>query len=460
MAQDFNMRYPLVDGQGNFGSIDGDPPAAMRYTECRMSAVAEEMLVDISKDTVDFVDNYDASTKEPTVLPAALPNLLLAGSLGIAVGMATNIPPHNLGEVIDGIIALIEKPEITVEELMEFIKGPDFPTGGVIYNNEEIKAAYATGRGHIVMRAVAEIVEDEKTDKYKIHITEIPYQVNKANLIEKIAELVQEKKIVGITDIRDESDRSGMSIVIELKRDAYPKKILNQLYKMTQMQESFHVNMLALVDGIQPRVLTLKNILEEYLKHRQNVVRRRTEYDLARAQERLHILEGLSKALDVIDEVIETIRKSADKEEASINLQKKFDLSQLQAEAILAMRLSQLAALERQKIEDELKEKQEFIKFCKELLASKEKMLAVIKKELLEIKGKYADPRRTKIIKHAVGEFSEEDLIPNEEVIVTYTKGSYIKRVPVATYRSQSRGGKGVVGVTPKEEDVVQYLSA
>jgi len=460
MAQDFNMRYPLVDGQGNFGSIDGDPPAAMRYTECKMEAIAEEMLLDIEKETIDFVDNYDATQKEPLVLPSKLPNLLLNGSLGIAVGMATNIPPHNLGELCDGIIYLIDNPEAQVEDLMQFVQGPDFPTGGVIYNIEEIRAAYATGKGHIVMRAVAEVVEDERSDKHKIVITEIPYQVNKAQLIEKIAELVAQKKIVGLSDIRDESDRAGLSIVIELKRDAYPQKILNQLYKMTQMQETFHVNMLALVDGIQPHVLTLKNVLEEYIKHRQSVVTRRAQYDLRKALEREHILEGLSKALDHIDEVINTIRESESKEDAKVNLIKKFKFTDIQAQAILEMRLAQLAALERKKIEDELSEVRKLIADLKELLASEEKIKGVIKTELLELKEKFGDKRRTRIVKRAIGEFSEEDLIPNEEVIVTLTRGNYIKRMPTATYRSQARGGKGVVGVTPKEEDVVEHLRA
>lgn len=456
MAQDFNMRYALIDGQGNFGSIDGDPAAAMRYTECRMAGITSEMLFDIDKDTIDFMDNYDGSQKEPTVLPAKLPNLLLNGTLGIAVGMATNIPPHNLGELCDGITYLIDNPDAPVDELMNFIKGPDFPTKGVIFNAEEIKVAYATGKGSIPMRAVANIEEDKKN--FRIIITELPYQVNKATLLEKIAELVKLKKIVGLSDLRDESDQRGMRVVIDLKRDAYPQKILNQLFKFTPMQQTFHVNMLSLVDGIEPRVLTLKMMLEQYIKHRKEVVERRARFELAQAKARAHILEGFKKALDHINEVIKTIKQSKDKEQAKVNLMKKFKFSDLQTDAILEMRLHQLAALERQKIEDEYQEKLKLIKYLEALLKSPKKIFGVIKDELAEIKDKYADERKTKIVKGKIGDFSDTDLIPNEEVVVTITKGNYIKRIPISTYKIQGRGGKGVVGVTPKEEDIVEHL--
>lgn len=458
MAQYWSMRYPMIDGQGNFGSMDGDGAAAMRYTEARMAKAADDMLCDIDKDTVDFVPNYDGSQKEPVVLPAKLPALLLNGQQGIAVGMATNIPPHNLGELVDGIITLIDNPESTVEDLMVHIKGPDFPTGAQIYDPEQIKQAYATGRGSIIMRAVAEI-EEAKTGGQRIIVSEIPYQVNKATLITKIAELVKEKKIVGISDIRDESDRkNSVRIVIELKRDAFASKILNQLYKLTQMQSSFGVNMIALVDGIQPRIMTLKGILEEFIKHRKVVVMRRAEYDLRKAKDRAHILEGLIKALDNIDEVIATIKKSATQEEARTNLIKKFGLSEAQANAILAMQLRTLAGLERKKIEDEYTELMKLIAYLEDLLAHVEKVLSVIKTELLEIKDKYADARRTKLVGHSLNKFNEEDLIPNEDVIVTMTEGGYIKRILSSTYRSQGRGGKGVSGTGLKEEDVVSQL--
>ncbi len=457
MAQDFSMRYPLIRGQGNFGSIDGDSPAAYRYTESKLGMIAEELLFDIEKDTVDFRPNYDGSKREPSVLPAKLPNLLLNGTLGIAVGMATNIPPHNLREICGAIGALIENPDITVEGLMEHITGPDFPTGGIIYDVNEIKQAYATGKGGIVMRARTEIVED-KAGQFKILVTEIPYQVNKATLIERIAELVQEKKIEGIKDLRDESNKDGIRIVIELKKDAYPRKVLNQLFKMSQLQETFHVNTLALVDGILPRVLTLKNILEEYLKHRQNVVRRRTEYDLARAKERAHILEGLRIALIKIDEVIATIKKSKDKDEAKVNLVKKFKLSEIQASAILEMRLQQLANLERLKIEQEYKEKMDLIAELESILKSAKKMLGIIRKEVEELAEKYGDERRTQVVKSPVGEFSVEDLIPNESTVVMMTADGYIKRVPPDTFRTQGRGGKGVAGLTTKEEDRVEHV--
>lgn len=459
MAQDFAMRYPLVDGQGNFGSIDGDNAAAMRYTEARMAKISEEILSDIDKETVDFVPNYDGTLEEPVVLPSRIPNLLLNGSEGIAVGMATKIPPHNLSEVIDGLVALIDNPEITVEELKKYIKGPDFPTGGVIFDNGEIKAAYGTGRGGIVMRAVANI-EEAKKGRFQIIVSEIPYQVNKASLIEKISELVKDKKIIGISDIRDESDRKNpVRIVIDLKKDAYPNKILNQLYKLTPMQCKFHVNMIALVDRINPRLLTLKMVLEEFVKHREEVVRRRSEYELKKAKERAHVLEGLLKALDHIDEVIATIKKSKDQDTAKINLMKKFKLTEIQALAILAMQLRTLAGLERKKIKDEYEELKKKIKYLTELLASRKKMLGLIKKELLEVKDKYGDARRTKIIKKAVGEFTEEDLVPNEQTVIILTEGNYIKRVLSSAYRSQGRGGKGVLGMATKEEDVIKAMA-
>ena len=384
MAQDFSMRNPLVHGQGNFGSMDGDSAAAMRYTEAKLQTITEELLADIEKQTVDWRDNYDGSTKEPGVLPAKLPNLLLNGSMGIAVGMATSIPPHNLGEICDGVIALIENPEITTDELCEIIQGPDFPTGGIIYNKKDINLAYATGRGGIVMRAKTDI-QETKSGMFQIVINEIPYQVNKATLIEKIAELVQEKKIEGIKDLRDETNKEGVRVVVELKKDAYPKKILNQLFKLTELQTTFHINSLALVDGIQPKVLTLKNILEEFIKHRQEVVKRRTQFDLDKAKERAHILEGLKKALDKIDAVIKTIKASKDRDIAKINLIKQFKFSERQAIAILEMRLQQLANLEQQKIEDELKEKKALIKELESILASAAKILGIIKKEVNKI---------------------------------------------------------------------------
>ena len=456
MAQDFSFRYPLIAGQGNFGSMDGDAAAAMRYTECKLARVSEELLTDIEKDTVNFVPNYDGTQKEPSVLPAVLPNLLLNGTLGIAVGMATNIPPHNLGELADGITHLIENPDATVSDLMQFVKGPDFPTGGVIYDVKEIQQAYATGKGGIVMRAKAEIIEDKSGNK--IIISEVPYQVNKASLLEKIADLVRDKKLEGIRDLRDESSKEGVRIVIELKRDAYPKKVLNRLFLLTSLQETFHVNMLALVDGIQPRVLNLKSMFEEYLKHRQEVTRRRTAFDLARAKERAHILEGLSIAILHIDEVIKTIKKSQDRDEARVNLVKKFKLTEPQAVAILEMRLSQLANLERIKVETELKEKKALIAELEAILASSRRILAVVKKEVAELKKNFADPRRTQIVAHGVKEFSAEDIIPNEPAIVMITADGYIKRLPSDTFKRQGRGGKGVIGLTTKEEDVVSHL--
>lgn len=457
MAQDFLMRYPLVHGQGNFGSMDGDSAAAMRYTEVKMARISEEMLADIEKDTVNFVPNYDGTKKEPQVLPSKIPQLLLNGSMGIAVGMATAVPPHNLGEVTDAIIHFIDHPNCTIDDLFEYIKGPDFPTGGIIYNEKDIKAAYATGRGSIAMRAVAEIRE-KKNGRFDILITEIPYQQNKAALVEKIAELAKSKKILGISDLRDESSRGGVRIVIELKKDAYPKKILNQLYKFTPMQSAFHLNIVALVDGIQPRLLTLKDLIQYFVAFRKEVVVRRAKFDLTRAKERAHILEGLKKALDHIDQVIKTIKQSADREVAKKNLVKKFKLTAIQAEAILLMRLQTLAALERKKIEEEYKQIKKLIVELEALLKSPKKILDVIKKELLEIKDKYGDSRRTKIVKTGISEFEQEDLIPNEEAIVALTTSNYIKRMSPQTYRAQGRGGKGIIGMSTREEDIVEHL--
>ncbi len=457
MAQEFNMRHMLVHGQGNFGSMDGDSAAAMRYTEVKLRALAEEMLLDIDKNTVDFTPTYDGSHKEPRVLPSKFPNLLLNGSMGIAVGMATNIPPHNLGELCDGISALIADPAITIEQLVEHIKGPDFPTGGIIYNKQDILAAYATGRGGIVMRAKTDIVE-LAGDRFNIIVSEVPYQVNKATLIEKIATLVQEKKLEGIKDLRDESNKDGVRIVIELKKDSYPKKVLNRLFKMTELQTTFHVNMLALVDGIQPRVLNLKTVLEEFIKHRQVIIRRRTEFDLEKAKDRAHILEGLKKALDKIDLIIATIRKSKDKDEAKVNLMGKFDFTERQTVAILEMRLQQLANLERQKIEDELKEKMKLIAELESILKSATKILNIIKDEVTEIRERFAEERRTKIIQHGIKEFSIEDLVPNEPTLILSTVDGYIKRLPSDTFKQQGRGGKGVMGLTTKEEDVVDHI--
>lgn len=457
MAQKFAMRYPLVHGQGNFGSIDGDSPAAMRYTEAKMSKLAEEILTDIEKETVDFIPNYDGTRVEPQVLPAKLPNLLLNGTLGIAVGMATNIPPHNLAEVTGAIIHLIDNPEASLEELMDFVKGPDFPTGGEIYGLEGIKNAYATGKGSFIVRAKT-LIEADK-GKHRILVSSLPYQINKANLVAKIADLVKAKKIEGIADLRDESDRKEMvRIVIELKTTAHPKKVLNQLYEMTELQTAFHVNLLALVDGIEPRVLMLKTILEEYIKHRQNIVIRRSKFDLRQAEERFHILQGLKIALDHIDQIIALIKKSETREQAEKKLGEKYELTKLQANAILEMRLSSLAALERKKIEDELKEKKKLIEKFKAILADPKKILEIIKKGLNEIKEKFGDNRLTEIHPEELGEFRAEDLIPNEEVIVTLTRDNYIKRLPVNTYRHQGRGGKGVVGMTTKEKDVMAHL--
>jgi len=457
MAQDFSMRYPLVKGQGNFGSMDGDRAAAHRYTEAKLSGISEELLFDIEKNTVNFTPNFDGSHNEPTVLPAKLPNLLLNGTMGIAVGMATNIPPHNLGELIDGINYLIDNPDAAVEDLMRFIKGPDFPTGGVIYSNKDILQAYATGKGGIVIRGRAEIVE-AKSGSFEIVITEIPYQVNKAALVEKIADLVKTKKLEGIRDLRDESDKDGVRIVVYLKKDAYPKKILNSLYKHTQLQETFHVNALALINGIQPKVLTLKMILEEYIKHREEVIRRRTQFDLDKAKDRAHILEGLMIALNNIDAVIKIIKASRDKEIAKVNLMKRFKLTERQAVAILDMKLSALANLERLKIEDELKEKKKLIKELEAILKSRLRIKDIIKTEIKELAEKRGDERRTKIIPHGVKDFSMEDLVPNEEIVVMMTRDGYIKRMPPETFKVQGRGGKGVIGLTTKEEDMVDFL--
>jgi len=457
LAQDFSMRYPLVKGQGNFGSMDGDNAAAMRYTEAKLSGIAGEMLIDIDKNTVDFVPNYDGSHQEPKLLPAKLPNLLLNGTMGIAVGMSTNIPPHNLRELTGAIEHLIDHPEANVEDLMVFVKGPDFPTGGIIYNNKEILEAYATGKGGIILRGRA-IVEEEKSGSFKIIISEIPYQVNKSDLVEKIANLVKDKKIEGIKALRDESDKDGVRIVIELKRDSYPKKILNSLYKHTSLQTTFHLNMLALVDGIQPKVLTLKMILEEYIKHREIVVRRRTQFDLDKAKDRAHILEGLMIALKNIDEVIKTIKSSQDKETARLNLMKKFKLSERQAVAILEMRLQNLANLERLRVEEELKEKQKIIKKLEAILKSVAKIKAIVKSELKALTEKYGDDRRTEVVAHGVKEFKMEDLVPNEDTVVMMTRDGYIKRLEPDTFKVQARGGKGVMGLTTKEEDMVELM--
>lgn len=456
MAQDFAMRYPLVKGQGNFGSMDGDSAAAMRYTEAKLAGIAEEMMLDIDKDTVDFIPNYDGSHKEPQILPAKLPNLLLNGAMGIAVGMSTNIPPHNLRELTAAINHILDDPEVSIEDLMEHVQGPDFPTGGIIYNKKDILAAYSTGRGGIVIRGRAEI-EDTKNGA-QIIISEVPYQVNKADLVEKIADLVKDKKLEGIRTLRDESDKDGVRVVIEIKKDAYPKKILNALYKHTALQTTFHVNMLALVDGIQPKVLTLKMVLEEYIKHRENVVRRRTQYELNKALERAHILEGLMIALKNIDEVIKTIKASKDKDIAKISLMKKFSLSERQAIAILEMRLQNLANLEQQKIEDELKEKNILIKDLKTILASEEKIKKMIRDELMALTDKFGDERRTSVVVHGVKDFNMEDLVPNEEIIVMMTRDGYIKRIEPDTFKVQARGGKGIIGLTTKEEDSALFM--
>lgn len=457
MAQDFNMRYTLVDGQGNFGSIDGDGAAAARYTECKLSKIGDEMLEDIGKDTVKFIDNYDGTTQEPTVLPSPLPQLLLNGSLGIAVGMATNIPPHNLTEVTDALIHVLEHPKAETEDLFEFIQGPDFPTGGIIYDQKEIISAYSQGKGAILMRGKADVVE-KKDGGEQIIITEIPYQVLKSTLVEQMAELVTDKKVEGIKDIRDLSDREGMRIVIDVKRGFQPERILNRLYKFTSLQKTFHLNLLALVDGIQPEILSLSDVLKYFIKHREEVVTRRTKYDLEKAKERAHILEGLTIALKNIDAVIQTIKKSKDKEEARINLIKKFKLSERQAVAILEMRLQTLAGLERQKIEDELKAILETIKDLMAILKSPERLKSIIKKEFLDLKERFGDKRRTKVVKGKLGEITEVDLVPLEETIVTLTTGGYIKRINPATYKIQKRGGKGIMGMKTMQDDIVEHF--
>jgi DNA gyrase subunit A len=470
LAQDFSMRYPLVDGQGNFGSVDGDAAAAMRYTEARLTGIAAEMLADIDKDTVDYTDNYDGTQKEPSVLPAKLPNLLINGSSGIAVGMATNIPPHHLGEIVDATIALIDDSEITADDLCRYVTGPDFPTGGTIYRFEQqrnpitgeqeridaIRQMYAHGRGRVVMRAQVAF-EEIRGDRMAIIVTELPYQVNKSALLEKIAEMVKDKRIDGIADLRDESDRDGMRIYIEIKRDANPHKVLNNLFKHTALQLAFNMNMLALVDG-QPQTLPLKSVLQHYVDHRREIVRRRTEFDLGKARARAHILEGLKIALDHLDEVIKTIRESADVDVARTNLMKRFELSELQAQAILDMRLARLAALERKKIEDEYLEVIQLIAELEDILANPARVLGIIKDELTELKRKYAGERRTRVADDASREMTDEDLIADEDVVITISGRGYIKRQPVATYRRQHRGGKGIIGHVTREEDAVDSL--
>ncbi len=454
MAQDFNMRYLLVEGQGNFGSVDGDPAAAMRYTESRLSKLALELLRDIDKETVNFIPNYDGRKEEPVVLPSRFPNLLVNGSGGIAVGMATNIPPHNLGEVIDGVTAMIDNPDITIQELMKIIKGPDFPTAGEILGYSGIRRAYETGRGSIIMRA--KTVIEENKGKPRIIVTEIPFQVNKARLVEKIAELVREKKIDGITDLRDESDRKGMRIVIELRRDVIPKVVLNNLFKHTQMQSTFGVNMLALVDN-RPRVLNLRDMLYYYLQHQREIIRRRTEYDLKQAEARAHILEGLRIALDHIDEIISLIRASQTTEEAREGLISRYGLSYEQAQAILDMRLQRLTGLEREKIENEYQELLVKIAEYKAILADENKIYAIIREELTEIKGKFSDERRT-VITFDEDHIEDADLIPEEDVVITLTHEGYVKRLPVSTYRAQKRGGRGIQGIGTKDDDFVEHL--
>ena len=455
LAQPWKMRYTLVEGQGNFGSMDGDEAAASRYTEARMDKVGAELLADIEKNTVDFRDNFDGTEQEPVVLPAAVPNILLNGQMGIAVGMATNIPPHNLGEVVDATIAQIDNPEITLEELMKHVKGPDFPTGAEVYGGAPMKQAYETGRGSVTIRAVANI-EEKKNGRFAIVITEVPYGMSKEAFVDKVRELVLAKKLDHIADARDESARGKIRVVVELKKDAFPKKILNQLYKLTGLQTSFHYNVLALVDGIQPKVMGLKEILAEFIKHRQKVIRRRTEFDLNKAKERAHILEGLKIALDHIDEVIKTIRESYD--DADKRLMERFGLSEVQAAAILAMQLRRLQGLERDKIENELKELHELIAKLEAILASEQAILDVIKEELLQMKEKYGDPRRSKIINHELGKFAEEDLIPDEESVVLLTAQGYVKRVLQNDFKKQNRGGKGRRGMTTKEEDVIDTI--
>ncbi len=470
LAQDFSMRYPLVDGQGNFGSVDGDQAAAMRYTEARLTGIAAELLADIDKETVDFVDNYDGTQKQPEVLPAKLPNLLINGSSGIAVGMATNIPPHHLGEIVDATVALIDDPELTSDDLCKHVTGPDFPTGGTIFRYEKqrnaltgewetvdaIRQMYAHGRGRVVMRAQV-VFEEVRGDRTAIIVNELPYQVNKATLLEKMADLVKDKRIDGISDLRDESDRDGMRIYIEIKRDFNPHKVLNNLFKHTPMQLAFNMNMLALVDG-QPQTLPLRSVLVHYLDHRREIIRRRTEFDLGKAQARAHILEGLKIALDHLDAVIKTIRESADVDVARTNLMQRFDLSELQAQAILDMRLARLAALERKKIEDEYLSVIQLIAELEDILANPARVMGIIRDELIELKRKYAGERRTKVADDASREMTDEDLIADEDVVVTISGRGYIKRQPVDTYRRQHRGGKGIIGHVTREEDAVEHL--
>ena len=455
LAQPWKMRYTLVEGHGNFGSMDGDEPAASRYTEARMDKIGGELLSDIDKETVDFRDNFDGTEKEPVVLPSAVPNILLNGQMGIAVGMATNIPPHNLSEVVDATVAQIDNPEITLDELLTHIKGPDFPTGAEVYGGAPMRQAYETGRGSVTIRAVASI-EERKNGRYSIIITEVPYGMSKEGFVDKVRELVLAKKITHIADARDESARGKVRVVVELKKDAYPKKILNQLYKLTGLQTSFHYNVLALVNGIQPKVMGLKEILAEFIKHRQGVIRRRTEFELRKAKERAHILEGLKIALDHIDEVIKTIRESYD--DADKRLMERFGLSEIQAAAILAMQLRRLQGLERDKIEEELKQLHELIKKLESILADENEILRVVKEELLAMKEKYGDERRSKIINHELGKFSDEELIPEEESVILLTSENYIKRTLVSDYRRQNRGGKGKRGMTTKEEDVIDQV--
>ena len=456
LAQEWNVRYPLIDGQGNFGSIDGDPPAAYRYTECRLTELAEELLADIDRETVDFTPNFDDSTEEPIVLPSRVPNLLVNGSSGIAVGMATNVPPHNLGEVCDALLALIEKPELTIDELMRFIPGPDFPTAGLICGQTAVREAYHEGRGILTVRARAEIETDEKSGRSAIIVTEIPFQVNKARLVERIAELVNERKLDGISDLRDESDREGMRVVIELKRDAVPEVLLNQLYKHTPMQESFGVNMLAIVEG-RPRLLTLKDALRVFLDHRRTVVARRTAHDLRQAEARLHILAGLKTAIDRLDEAIGIIRGAADPTAARERLMAAFTLSQLQAQAILDMRLQRLTSLERDKIAEEYAETEKAIQRYREILADEREIWKIIAQELRELRTKYADPRRTQLVAEAAA-ISVEDLIVEEDMVVTISHEGYIKRNAVGLYRAQRRGGRGKIGATTRDEDFVEHL--
>lgn len=455
LTQPWKMRYPLVEGQGNFGSMDGDEAAASRYTEARMEKIGADLLSDIEKETVDFRDNFDGSEKEPVVLPAAVPNILLNGQMGIAVGMATNIPPHNLTEVIDATVAQIDDPEISLEGLMKHVKGPDFPTGAEVYGGAPMKQAYATGRGSVTIRAITSI-EERKGGRYSIVITEVPYGMSKEGFVEKVRELVLAKKLDHIADARDESARGKVRVVVELKKDAFPKKILNQLYKLTGLQTTFHYNVLALVDGIQPKIMGLKEILSEFIKHRQKVIRRRTEFELRKAKERAHILEGLKIALDHIDEVIKTIRESYD--DADKRLMERFGLSEIQAAAILAMQLRRLQGLERDKIENELKELHELIKKLEAILADEKEVLRVVKEELLAMREKYGDKRKSKIINHELGKFADEDLIPDEESVVLLTAENYVKRVGQDDFRRQNRGGKGKRGMTTKEEDVIDAI--